>query len=274
MPEAFIIDAVRTPVTRRGGGLAAVHPADLGAHVITAPAGPDRSRSGSRRRRGVRLRGHGRPAGRRHRPHRLARGGPARGGAGRHRRPAVRLVPAGRALRRAGGAQRHGRPGGRGRRAEHEHGPHRRRDEPALRRPVLRLGRLAGQVRRRGDLPVPRGRPDRRQVGDRPRRDGALRAGQPPAGRPGDRRRRLRGRDRALPRHNQGRGSPPRHHPGEDGRAPAAARGRPDHRRAVQPDLRRRGRPADRLGRRGPPVRPADRGPGSPTCPPAATTRC
>jgi acetyl-CoA C-acetyltransferase len=36
MPEAFIIDAVRTPVTRRGGGLAGLHPADLGAHVITA----------------------------------------------------------------------------------------------------------------------------------------------------------------------------------------------------------------------------------------------
>jgi len=35
MPEAFIIDAVRTPVTRRGGGLAAAHPADLGAHVIS-----------------------------------------------------------------------------------------------------------------------------------------------------------------------------------------------------------------------------------------------
>jgi acetyl-CoA C-acetyltransferase len=33
---AYIIDAVRTPVGRRGGGLAAVHPADLGAHVITA----------------------------------------------------------------------------------------------------------------------------------------------------------------------------------------------------------------------------------------------
>ena len=31
MPEAFIIDAVRTPVTRRGGGLSTVHPADLGA---------------------------------------------------------------------------------------------------------------------------------------------------------------------------------------------------------------------------------------------------
>ena len=36
MPEAFIIDAVRTPVTRRGGGLAGAHPADLGAHVIKA----------------------------------------------------------------------------------------------------------------------------------------------------------------------------------------------------------------------------------------------
>src|ERR1700748_3247562 len=43
MPEAFIIDAVRTPVTRRkgggeggGGSLSGVHPADLGAHVITA----------------------------------------------------------------------------------------------------------------------------------------------------------------------------------------------------------------------------------------------
>ena len=36
MPEAFIIDAVRTPVTRRGGSLAGAHPADLGAHVIRA----------------------------------------------------------------------------------------------------------------------------------------------------------------------------------------------------------------------------------------------
>ncbi len=34
MPEAFIVDAVRTPVGKRGGGLAAAHPADLGAHVI------------------------------------------------------------------------------------------------------------------------------------------------------------------------------------------------------------------------------------------------
>ena len=36
MTEAFIIDAVRTPVGRRGGGLSQVHPADLGAHSIKA----------------------------------------------------------------------------------------------------------------------------------------------------------------------------------------------------------------------------------------------
>jgi acetyl-CoA C-acetyltransferase len=36
MPEAYIVDAVRTPVGRRKGGLAAAHPADLGAHALTA----------------------------------------------------------------------------------------------------------------------------------------------------------------------------------------------------------------------------------------------
>ncbi|GAA0622849.1 acetyl-CoA C-acetyltransferase [Streptomyces crystallinus] len=36
MAEAYVIEAVRTPVGRRGGGLADVHPADLGAHVLTA----------------------------------------------------------------------------------------------------------------------------------------------------------------------------------------------------------------------------------------------
>ncbi len=34
MAEAYIVDTVRTPVGRRGGGLAQEHPADLGAHVI------------------------------------------------------------------------------------------------------------------------------------------------------------------------------------------------------------------------------------------------
>jgi acetyl-CoA C-acetyltransferase len=36
MAEAYIVDAVRSPVGRRGGGLAQVHPADLGAHSLTA----------------------------------------------------------------------------------------------------------------------------------------------------------------------------------------------------------------------------------------------
>ena len=36
MPEAFIVDAIRTPVGRRGGALSTVHPADLGAASIRA----------------------------------------------------------------------------------------------------------------------------------------------------------------------------------------------------------------------------------------------
>ena len=36
MPQAYIVDAVRSPVGRRGGGLSQVHPADLGAHALRA----------------------------------------------------------------------------------------------------------------------------------------------------------------------------------------------------------------------------------------------
>jgi len=35
MPEAYIVEAVRTPVGKKNGGLASAHPADLGAHVLT-----------------------------------------------------------------------------------------------------------------------------------------------------------------------------------------------------------------------------------------------
>lgn len=35
-PEAYIIDVIRTPVGKRGGGLSSEHPADMGAHVIKA----------------------------------------------------------------------------------------------------------------------------------------------------------------------------------------------------------------------------------------------
>ncbi len=36
MAEAFIVEAVRTPVGKKNGGLSKVHPADLGAHVLRA----------------------------------------------------------------------------------------------------------------------------------------------------------------------------------------------------------------------------------------------
>ncbi|MEV4645097.1 acetyl-CoA C-acetyltransferase [Saccharopolyspora sp. NPDC049357] len=36
MPEAYIVEALRTPVGRRGGGLSALHPNDLGARVLAA----------------------------------------------------------------------------------------------------------------------------------------------------------------------------------------------------------------------------------------------
>ena len=36
MAEAYIVDAVRTPVGKRGGSLAGMHTADLGAHVLKA----------------------------------------------------------------------------------------------------------------------------------------------------------------------------------------------------------------------------------------------
>ena len=38
MPEAVIVDAVRTPIGRRNGSLAGIHPADLSAHVLRALA--------------------------------------------------------------------------------------------------------------------------------------------------------------------------------------------------------------------------------------------
>jgi acetyl-CoA acetyltransferase len=33
MADAYIVGSVRTPVGKREGGLSAVHPSDLGAHV-------------------------------------------------------------------------------------------------------------------------------------------------------------------------------------------------------------------------------------------------
>src|SRR4051812_27079310 len=39
MPEAYIVEAVRTPVGKKNGGLSTAHPADLGAHVLAELVG-------------------------------------------------------------------------------------------------------------------------------------------------------------------------------------------------------------------------------------------
>ncbi len=268
MAEAYLVDAVRTPVGRRGGGLAGVHPADLGAHVIRAllartgvdPLAVDDVVFGCVDTIGPQAGDIARTAW-------LAAGLPEAvpgvtvdrqcGSSQQAVHFAAQAVLSGTAdLVLAGGVQ------------NMSHDPHRGRDARRagvrVRRPVLRVGRLAGQVRRAGDLPVPRRRHDRREVGDRPRRDGAVRAGQPRARGRGGGRGRFRGRDRALRRGGGRRVPAAGHLAGEDGRAGAAARGRPDHRGAVQPDRRRRGRAACRLGPGGPRARAAPAGPDPP----------
>ena len=223
MAEAYIIDAVRTPVGKRGGGLSHVHPADLGAFPIQAAHGAHRRRPRRGRGRGLRLPRRHRPPGRRHRPHLLAGRRPARGGARHHHRPPVRLVAAGRALRRAGRHERHRGPDRGRRRAEHERHPHLvghdRGRAVRLRRSVQRVEGLAGPLRRPGDQPVPRRRPHRREVGHQPRGHGGLRPREPPPGRAGHRRGPLRARDRAVRGRHRRRGLPPRHLAREDGHA-------------------------------------------------------
>ena len=81
MAEAYIVDAVRTPVGRARRRPVAGPPrrprrARRSRRWSSAPASTRR-----RRRRRLRLRRHDRPAGRRHRPHLLARRRAARGGA-------------------------------------------------------------------------------------------------------------------------------------------------------------------------------------------------
>ncbi len=100
MRDAVIVEAVRTPVGKRNGGLSGVHPADLSAHVLSHPGRPVRAGPGPGRRRRLGLRLPVRRADLRHRPHRGARRGLAGVGARHHGRPAVRVLPAGRALRR------------------------------------------------------------------------------------------------------------------------------------------------------------------------------
>ncbi len=92
MTQAFICDAIRTPIGRYGGALAGVRADDLGAIPLKAlmaaqPAG----RLGGRRRRDLRLRQPGRRGQPQRRPHVRPAGRPAHRGAGHHRQPPVRL---------------------------------------------------------------------------------------------------------------------------------------------------------------------------------------
>ena len=202
MPEAYIIDAVRSPVGRRGGALAGIHPADLGAHSIRALIERTRGRPRGGRRRRVRLRRHDRPAGGRHRAHVLARRRASRRRSRHDRRPAVRLVAAGRALRRAGRDVGDIRPRRRGRRAEHERDPDQRRDARRravrLREPVLGFTGLGGALRHPGGVAVPLGRDDRREVGPLARRHGGVRGRVARSRAARARRGPLRARDRAA----------------------------------------------------------------------------
>ena len=202
MAEAYIIDAVRSPVGRRGGALAGIHPADLGAHSIGAlmdrvdvdPGAVDDVVFGC-------VDTIGPQAGDIARTCWLVAGLPDEV-PGHDRRSSMRLVATSRALRRASRDVGHRRPGRGGRRAEHERDPDQCRNAGRravrLREPVRRITRVGSPVRDAGSVAVPRRRDDRREVGHHARRHGGVRSrvARPRAARPS--RGPLRSRDRAA----------------------------------------------------------------------------
>ena len=110
MRETVIVEAVRTPVGKRNGGLSDMHAADLSAHRAQRAGGARGRRPRDRRRRGLGLRLAGRRPVEQYRPllgagRRLARDHPWH-----HGQPGLRVEPAGAGLRRAG---RDVRPAGR-----------------------------------------------------------------------------------------------------------------------------------------------------------------
>ena len=94
--DAVIVDAVRTPVGRRGGGLAGVHPVDLSAHVLEALVAAHRAGPGAGRGRDLGLRLADRRAGGQRRAQRRA----GRRLAGGRRRRDASTASAGRRSRR------------------------------------------------------------------------------------------------------------------------------------------------------------------------------
>ncbi len=251
MPEPVILAAVRTPFGKRGGAFRDHRPDALLAHALRGLV----ARAGVPAERvedvicGTRHPG-GRAGCQRRAARRAARGVPGDGTRGLAQ-PHVRLQPAGRPLRRAGDRRgrralrdrlrggehdarahvlrhRSGRPARRLRRAEpralqtaRDHPPGRERR--AHRREVAALARSAGRVRDREPRPRLADARERRQPRDPP---------DPGRGRGGR-------RDRTHPR----RGRPRADRSGQDGDAQdRVPRERRDHRRELEPDLRR-GRP-------------------------------
>ena len=227
--EVVIVEAVRTPIGRghkEKGYYKDIHPNELlgrsYAEVIER-AGIDAGR-GRGRRRGLR------PAVRRadvqRRPERLAPGRPPDRDPRDHRRPPVRLGPAGRQLRRGAHRRRRARRGDRlGRRA---HGPRADGDRLQLGRP----GRLAVAAGADGALQPdpagPVGRDDRRPVGDPALGARRARAALAPARRPGHRGGSLRAGDHAV----QGERVDVRLRPGDPSRRPRSRPCRSSSRRS------------------------------------------
>ena len=167
MPNAVIVDAVRTPLGRRNGKLKDVAPRRPRRARAARARRAQRHRPRARRRRDHGLRHAGRRAGHQHRPQRRARGRLPRDDGRHDDRPPVRFVAAGRALRGAGRDGRRVRRRDRGRRREHDP----RADGRVGRRRQVRLPVRADDD---GSLPQPRsaghlGRADLREVGHQPR---------------------------------------------------------------------------------------------------------
>ena len=241
MAEAFIVEAVRTPVGKRNGGLSGVHPADLAAHTLRQvversgvdPAAVDDVVMGCVMQVGPQTMDIARTAwlsaglpesvpgvtidrqcGSSQQAVHFAAQGVLSGtqdlviAAGVE---SMSVVPMGTSVRAAAGE-----------------GPAR----------AVRPG-LEGTLRRHRDLPVPRRPADVREVGHQAGGAGGVLAGEPPAGDHGHRRGPVRRADRPDRGRGERRGTAPGHDDGEDGRAGPAARGLGDHRRGRLADLRR-----------------------------------
>ena len=235
MPTAVIVDAVRTPVGRRERATVGLAPGGPGRPAPAGAGRAQRPRPGAGGGRDHGLHHDGGRAGHEHRPQRRPGRRLPRHRARHHRRPPVRLGPAGGALRRPGGDVR---GDGRG---------HRRRgrvDEPGAHR-LHHRARTGRGLRPHVPPALPADPPGRVCRGDRPALEGQPgrhgRAGPrvAPPGRAGHRRGPLQERDhpdrdplrrlggaeggsgaaRRAPRLRRGR--PPRHHPGEVGLAEA-----------------------------------------------------